>query len=81
MDLNAGTTMALLENIEHLGGHIWAPDASFIIYSINEKQFPETTKVKFEVTAPVFDDLLKNFEFLSNEGTAFFLNVCNIVQE
>ena len=24
-----------------------------------EKQFPDTTKVKFEVSAPLFDDLLK----------------------
>ncbi|MBC8183582.1 S9 family peptidase [candidate division KSB1 bacterium] len=46
MDLKAGTTMALLENIEHLGGHIWAPDASFIIYSINEKPEADKTKLK-----------------------------------
>ncbi|MBL7105856.1 MAG: AAA family ATPase [Bacteroidales bacterium] len=33
-----------------------------------EKQFPDTTKVKFEVTAPVFDDLLKNFETTIDDG-------------
>ena len=33
-----------------------------------EKQFPDCTKVKFEVTAPVFDDLLKNFETTINDG-------------
>ncbi|MBL7756810.1 MAG: AAA family ATPase, partial [Chitinophagaceae bacterium] len=33
-----------------------------------EKQFPDTTKVKFEVTAPVFDDLLKNFETSIDDG-------------
>ncbi len=33
-----------------------------------EKQFPDTTKVNFEVTAPVFDDLLKNFETTIDDG-------------
>ncbi|SFT71651.1 Predicted ATP-dependent endonuclease of the OLD family, contains P-loop ATPase and TOPRIM domains [Algoriphagus locisalis] len=33
-----------------------------------EKQFPDTSKVNFEVTAPVFDDLLKNFETTVDDG-------------
>lgn len=33
-----------------------------------EKQFPDTTKVKFEVTAPAFDDLLKSFETSIDDG-------------
>jgi putative ATP-dependent endonuclease of OLD family len=33
-----------------------------------EKQFPDCTKVKFEVTAPLFDDLLKNFETTIDDG-------------
>lgn len=33
-----------------------------------EKQFPDTTKVKFEVTAPAFDDLLKGFETSIDDG-------------
>jgi predicted ATP-dependent endonuclease of OLD family len=33
-----------------------------------EKQFPDTTKVKFEVTAPAFDDLLKNFSTAIDDG-------------
>jgi recombinational DNA repair ATPase RecF len=33
-----------------------------------EKQFPDTTKVKFEVTPPIFDDLLKNFETTVDDG-------------
>jgi len=33
-----------------------------------EKQFPDCTKVKFEVTAPIFDDLLKNFETTIDDG-------------
>ena len=33
-----------------------------------EKQFPDTSKVNFEVTAPVFDDLLKNFETTIDDG-------------
>lgn len=33
-----------------------------------EKQFPDCTKVRFEVTQPVFDDLLKNFETSVDDG-------------
>ncbi len=33
-----------------------------------EKQFPDTSKVNFEVTPPVFDDLLKNFETTIDDG-------------
>ncbi len=33
-----------------------------------EKQFPDTSKVNFEVTPPVFDDLLKNFETTVDDG-------------
>lgn len=33
-----------------------------------EKQFPDATKVKFEVTAPAFDDLLKNFSTSIDDG-------------
>lgn len=33
-----------------------------------ERQFPDTTKVTFEVTPPAFDDLLKNFETTVDDG-------------
>jgi predicted ATP-dependent endonuclease of OLD family len=33
-----------------------------------EKQFPDTTKVKFEVTPPIFEDLLKNFDTTVDDG-------------
>jgi putative ATP-dependent endonuclease of the OLD family len=33
-----------------------------------EKQFPDCTSVKFEVTPPVFEDLLKNFDTTINDG-------------
>ncbi|MDO4956812.1 MAG: AAA family ATPase [Bacteroidales bacterium] len=33
-----------------------------------EKQFPDTAKVRFEVTPPAFDDLLKNFETDVDDG-------------
>jgi putative ATP-dependent endonuclease of the OLD family len=33
-----------------------------------EKQFPDCTKVRFEVTEPVFEDLLKNFETSVDDG-------------
>lgn len=37
-----------------------------------EKQFPDCTKVKFEVSAPAFDDLLKNFETTVDDGIETF---------
>ena len=33
-----------------------------------EKQFPDTVSVKFEVTPPVFEDLLKNFDTTIDDG-------------
>ena len=33
-----------------------------------EKQFPDTTKVRFEVSQPAFDDLLKNFNTDVDDG-------------
>lgn len=33
-----------------------------------EQQFPDCTKVAFDVSAPAFDDLLKNFETSINDG-------------
>lgn len=33
-----------------------------------EKQFPDTTKVRFEVTQPTFEDLLKNFNTDIDDG-------------
>ncbi|KOF03390.1 chromosome segregation protein SMC [Roseivirga seohaensis subsp. aquiponti] len=33
-----------------------------------QKQFPDTSKVNFEVTPPVFDDLLRNFETTIDDG-------------
>lgn len=33
-----------------------------------EQQFPDCTKVKFDVTEPLFDDLLKNFETTIDDG-------------
>lgn len=33
-----------------------------------EQQFPDCTKVTFDVTEPLFDDLLKNFETTINDG-------------
>lgn len=33
-----------------------------------EKQFPDCTKVTFEVAPPIFDDLLKNFDTTINDG-------------
>jgi len=33
-----------------------------------EKQFPDCTKVQFEVSPPIFDDLLKNFDTTIDDG-------------
>jgi dipeptidyl aminopeptidase/acylaminoacyl peptidase len=33
VDLDEGTSVPVLENIENLGGHTWSPDSSFIIFS------------------------------------------------
>lgn len=33
-----------------------------------EKQFPDCTKVSFEITPPIFDDLLKNFDTTIDDG-------------
>lgn len=33
-----------------------------------EKQFPDCTKVKFEVSIPIFDDFLKNFDTTIDDG-------------
>lgn len=35
-----------------------------------EKQFPDCVSVKFEVTPPVFEDLLKNFDTTIDDGVA-----------
>ncbi|UCC38340.1 MAG: S9 family peptidase [Candidatus Aminicenantes bacterium] len=36
VDLEAGTTAPLLKDVKNLGNHVWAPDSSFIIYSVIE---------------------------------------------
>jgi len=37
-----------------------------------QKQFPDCTKVKFEVSLPVFEDLLKNFDTTIDDGVETF---------
>lgn len=37
VDLDQGTSTPLLENVKELGGHTWAPDGSYLIYSVTEK--------------------------------------------
>ncbi len=36
VDLDMGTTVPLLENIEGLGAHTWSPDGNYIFYSVTE---------------------------------------------
>ncbi|MEP4094101.1 AAA family ATPase [Reichenbachiella sp.] len=58
-DLFEGQESEIKTQFEIVGGHVM----------VNlQKQFPDTTKVKFEVSPPVFDDLLKNFETTVDDG-------------
>ena len=46
VDLDAGTQERLLRQVERLGSHQWAPDASFIIYSVTEEAETNETGVR-----------------------------------
>jgi dipeptidyl aminopeptidase/acylaminoacyl peptidase len=46
VNLDKGTSIPLLENIKDMDDHTWAPDGSFIIYSITEKPEPDKTGLK-----------------------------------
>lgn len=46
VDLKAGTTTPILENIENLGSHTWSPDSSSIIYSVMEEGGKDIPGVK-----------------------------------
>lgn len=46
VDLDAGTSVPLLEGVEDLDGHTWSPDGSFIVYSITEKPEDKKTGMK-----------------------------------
>jgi len=37
VDLEKGTTTALLKDVENLSGHSWSPTGSFIIYNVTQK--------------------------------------------
>jgi len=45
VDLESGTSTAILKNIKDLGSHVWSPDGKFIIYSVLEKREPEETRI------------------------------------
>lgn len=38
VDLDRGTHEPVLRDVERLGGHTWAPDASYLLYSVSEQQ-------------------------------------------
>ena len=46
VDLDAGTSLPLIEEIENLGLHVWSPDGSFIIYSVTEEAKEDKRGVK-----------------------------------
>lgn len=58
-ELFEGDDSAIKTQFDFVGGNV----------KVNlEKQFPDTTKVQFEVSPPQFDDLLKNFETTIDDG-------------
>jgi len=46
VDLEAGTSFLLLKEIKNLEQHVWAPDGSFIVYSVTEEGKPDRKGVK-----------------------------------
>ena len=46
VNLETGTSFPILKNVKDLGGHTWAPDGSFIVYSVAEKGKPDIKGVK-----------------------------------
>ena len=46
VNLDAGTSLPILKDIQELGNHVWSPDGSFIIYSVTEKGSPDRKGVK-----------------------------------
>jgi dipeptidyl aminopeptidase/acylaminoacyl peptidase len=46
VDLDKGKTWPLLENVKHLGSHVWTPDGQSIIYSISEEGKKDLEGVK-----------------------------------
>ncbi len=46
VDLEEGTSIPLLTDIQDLGDHTWAPDGSYIVYSILEKGQDDRSGVK-----------------------------------
>lgn len=45
VDLDRGTHEPVLRDVNRLGGHTWAPDGSFMIYSISEQFQPDGSGV------------------------------------
>ncbi|MBN1271320.1 MAG: S9 family peptidase [Candidatus Aminicenantes bacterium] len=46
VDLAKGTSQPIIKDVENLGGHEWAPDCSYIIYSKSEKGETDLKGVK-----------------------------------
>jgi len=46
VDLESGTSIPILKNIKDLGGHVWAPDGRFIMYSVTKRAEPDKRGVK-----------------------------------
>ena len=46
VDMELGTNDPLLEDVKNLGGHTWAHDGSFIVYSVTEEPEDDATGMK-----------------------------------
>lgn len=46
VDLDQGTATAIMEKVKDLGQHTWAPNGTFIIYSMIEKPDPDKSGLK-----------------------------------
>ena len=69
VDLSSGSTTALLKNIKDLGGHTWAPDGTFIIYSISEKPEKNNTGMR------KIDGMEDHWPWFKNRSFLYRLNV------
>lgn len=46
VDLEEGTTTALLRDVADFASYTWSPDGSFVVYSVTEKPEPDKTGLK-----------------------------------
>ncbi|MGB6865572.1 MAG: S9 family peptidase [Candidatus Aminicenantaceae bacterium] len=75
VDLDKGRTWPLLENVKHLGSHVWTPDGQFIIFSVSEEGKKDLEGVKR------FKNLADRQPGWRNRGYLYRINVRSGVQQ